>query len=352
MSLEPDALSAAGVRRVSQRDIARAAGVSQVAVSLALRDHPSLPEATRARIRAVATRLGYTPDPALAALVAYRNARRPAAYHSTIGWINSHATADGWKTTATVAYQRSAAERATELGLKLETFWLRQPRMTPERLSSILRARNIAGLIMPPQPQAFSELSLDWRRFVVVALGLTLTRPAFHAVASDHFSSMRLLVGKLLDLGYQRPGLVLARQMDDRVGRAWSGGFLAETLRLSPVNVLPPLLPEAARRFDAETFETWFEQHRPDAIVTLHREVLASLKRLGCRVPEDVGVAFPTIVDHFGRISGIDENSPQIGRTAVDILAGLLRQNEVGIPRAPMRVLVEGQWVPGLTTRV
>ena len=41
-------------------------------VSLALRNHPRLPQDTRERIQKMAERLGYRPDPFLQALVAYR----------------------------------------------------------------------------------------------------------------------------------------------------------------------------------------------------------------------------------------------------------------------------------------
>jgi len=42
----------------SLRDIAGAAGVSAATVSLALRNHASIPETTRERIRAVAAEMG------------------------------------------------------------------------------------------------------------------------------------------------------------------------------------------------------------------------------------------------------------------------------------------------------
>ncbi|MDP0501838.1 MAG: LacI family DNA-binding transcriptional regulator [Verrucomicrobiota bacterium JB022] len=337
-------------RRVSQRDIAAAAGVSQVTVSLALRGHPSLPEETRERLRTLAKEMGYVPDPALEALVSYRNAKRPAAYHSTIGWINTHDTEQGWKTAATTLYHDAAVERATELGLKLETFWLRGPGMSPARMSSILRARNIVGLLMPPQPKAFADLSLDWGRFVVVTLGFTLSSPIFHCVASNHFLSMRLLMQQLVARGYRRPGLAIVQQMDDRVARGWTGGFLAESSRMPPECRVPLHLQDGLP-LDPAQFDQWFLEHEPDAVVTLHREIIPALQKLGRRVPEDVGVAFPTVVHQLGEFSGIDEDSRRIGRTAVDILSGLLRQNEVGVPAHPMRVLVEGQWAPGYTTR-
>ena len=46
---------------VSQREIAAAAGVSVSAVSLALRNHPKVSPQVRARIHAIAKRMGISP---------------------------------------------------------------------------------------------------------------------------------------------------------------------------------------------------------------------------------------------------------------------------------------------------
>ena len=46
-------------------------------MSLALRNHPRLPLETRERIRSLAEKMGYRPDPFLRALVAYRGKMMP-----------------------------------------------------------------------------------------------------------------------------------------------------------------------------------------------------------------------------------------------------------------------------------
>ncbi|MGK0236799.1 MAG: LacI family transcriptional regulator [Candidatus Pelagisphaera sp.] len=54
------------------KDIAAKAGVHQTTVSPALGNHPSLPKKTRDRIQGLAKEMDYQPDPALSALIAYR----------------------------------------------------------------------------------------------------------------------------------------------------------------------------------------------------------------------------------------------------------------------------------------
>jgi len=56
----------------SQKDIAERAHVSQMTMSLALRDSPVISELTRRRIRAIAEELDYRPDPLVSALMRQR----------------------------------------------------------------------------------------------------------------------------------------------------------------------------------------------------------------------------------------------------------------------------------------
>ena len=65
-----DARSPMEQRRVTLADIAKRADVHVTTVSLAMRNHPRLPEETRKRIQALAEEMGYRPDPMMRALVA------------------------------------------------------------------------------------------------------------------------------------------------------------------------------------------------------------------------------------------------------------------------------------------
>jgi DNA-binding LacI/PurR family transcriptional regulator len=56
-------------QRVSLRDVAEKAKVTRMTVSLALRGHPSLPEASRRRIQAIARELGHRRDPVVSDLM-------------------------------------------------------------------------------------------------------------------------------------------------------------------------------------------------------------------------------------------------------------------------------------------
>src|SRR5690606_10532562 len=81
-------LNKIGKVTVTQQMIADAVGVHLSTVSLALRNDPRLPEETRARIRAVAQKLGYAPNP-LVSLLMSRVRRRNAGYRGTLGSIHT-----------------------------------------------------------------------------------------------------------------------------------------------------------------------------------------------------------------------------------------------------------------------
>src|SRR5882724_9194975 len=62
--------------RPTMRSLALAAGVSPTAVSLALRNDPSIPARTRNRIQRVARAHGYRPDPVLTHLMQHLRSSR------------------------------------------------------------------------------------------------------------------------------------------------------------------------------------------------------------------------------------------------------------------------------------
>ncbi|MBI5688954.1 MAG: LacI family DNA-binding transcriptional regulator [Verrucomicrobia bacterium] len=342
-------MTPAPVRRVTLRDVALAAGCHYSTVSLALRDHPRLPAETRERVRRVARQLGYVADPLLSSLSSYRTARRPPTFHSNLAWITNHPTADGWREADVFHhYYLGAEERARALGYSLEIFWMRERGMTPARASQILRSRNITGLLISPQPGPGGKLELDWPSFSAVALGYTLASPGLHLVSTHQYRSIKLALQRLAERGYQRIGLVMPDLSDARVDRNWLAGYLVAQQALPLRQRVPHLFPSA---WDENAFGAWLRRHRPDAIVTKNLEVLPALRRLRRRVPEDLGVAFLTLPQVDGRLSGIDENPREVGAAAADYLAGMIHRNERGVPAMPQRVLIDGSWIEGSTVR-
>ncbi len=336
-------------RRVTQGDIALAAGVTQPTVSLALRNDPSVIPRTRERILALARELGYMPDPYLSGLAAYRARTRPPVYQATLAWLTNYPGRNGWRTPPQfVQYHEGAVERAAALGYRIEEHWLGDPGMTPAQIARILRSRNIGGILVVPQPDSMAEVDFPWQNFSAVGFGYTLVKPALHLVTTHQYRAARLVYRRLWERGYRRIGLALERSMDDRVDNMFSAGVASLQIDLPADAGLEPFLDRGYRRGE---FLAWFEANRPDALIIKWPATIDWLRAAGHRVPEDVGVAFVALPPGATHFAGIDENSREVGRRAADKLIELIRSGERGPPALPMRTLIEGSWREGQTIR-
>lgn len=331
--------------RISQRDLAQLAGVSPMTISLALRGHPSISAATRARIVKLAERHNYRPDPALAALNAYRIENTPARFQGTLGWLTCFPTPNA---DPGCGYLFGAKQRAESLGYRLEEFWMAEPGLTARRATQILLARGVRGLIVAPLPSAHGEIPLDWKHFSSVALGYSLIRPQLHVVMNHQYRNMKHTVHQLSQLGYRRIGLAMPKANDERVDHNYLSGFLIAQ-RESPSDSTH-LCPCFLESFNRTAFLKWFHKKRPDVMIVTNiwaYSVIEWLEEEGIKVPADVGVAVASTIFGDKKISGIDENKPLIGEMAVNTVVGMIHRNEQDIPTQPWSILAEGFWSAG-----
>lgn len=334
--------------RATIRDIAAHVGCHYSTVSLALRNHPRIAAATRARVQQAATELGYRPDAMLAALTAYRVHKQPRTARPVVAWLTNHATRHGWRGSAcNVDYFNGASARAEQRGYRLEPFWLAEPGMSGRRMSGILRTRDIQGLLLPPQ-ESLRSVELEWEHFSAVTFGYTLVQPRLHLVSNHEYRTMGTLFAELQRRSYRQIGLVDLREHDERVDHNWLAAYLIEQHRLAPGQQLPPLILD---RWDDATFLAWVRRYRPEAIVTKLPRVLDCLTEAGLRVPDDVGVAFHSLDEGARHLSGMRKNAYQIGVMAMDHVIDMIHRNERGLPTLPHFFMVEGSWVEGQTLR-
>lgn len=336
--------------RVTQQDIARKAGVHRATVSMAFKGHPNIPPATRDRILKIAAELGYSPDPMLSALAAYRNRKRPATYHGTLAWLINSAYGFDWRDRTLRPhfsdYYDGAAAQAKRYGFQLEVFDFNASGLTPARLASILTTRGVSGVLLCPQPRPETNLEFPWQNFSAVTFGYSLATPRLHTVSATQYRAMRQTVHELRRLGYRRIGLALDADHDLRTDHNYLAGFLVEEHLAAGGSAVPML---TAPYTDQRAVKQWLRTQKPDAIVTGNYHFLDVLRSLGCRVPEDIGVACPLLPSDDTELAGVIENSVEIGSVAVDFLIGMIHRQERGIPANPQRIHVEGRWLPGKT---
>jgi DNA-binding LacI/PurR family transcriptional regulator len=334
---------------VTLAEIAKRAGVSVMTVSRALRKQSNISPETQKKIQDIADQLGYRPNPLVSALMTYRRSAKPVQAHVSIGFITNFPTRDGWKVFKLYQeFYQGVSESADRHGYGVETFWLREPGMTTERLTQILLTRSIHGLVIAPLSAAHGELDLPWENFCAVTFGYSLTTPPLHRAVNHQFRSMRLAMRELRKLGYQRLGLALPSSLNERVDRQWVASFLVEQLDFE--HSVPLFVPED-EDWKFENFRKWFEAQKPDAVISHEEVALDWLKRLGAHVPDDVGFVHLNCADQGGQFAGIYQNGPTIGAAAVDYLIGMIHRNERGVPALPHSLLIEGTWVPGKTVR-
>lgn len=335
-------------KRVTQQDIAAQAGVHRGTVSLALRNNPRIPAQTRQMIQEVAERLGYSPDPMLSSLAAYRTRQRSAAYHGVLAWLVN--TADGYRWEQHIHYRdyhAGAKARAWEHGFALEVFDINQPEMTSSRLAEILAARGIQGILLCPQSAPASVVEFQWERFSAVTFGYSVAKPRLNTVAAAHYISVQRCLRELYCRGYRRIGLATSDKIDQRMNQHYISAYLGEQYRMAPGVNLPPFVADLS--INRRAFQEWYAEHRPDAIVTHHYDAVPLLKKAGLNVPRDIGVACPNLPHPGLDLAGVVEDSCHIGGVAVDVIVGMIQRGERGRPDLPQRIHIEGRWSEGKT---
>ncbi|HEY1108875.1 MAG TPA: LacI family DNA-binding transcriptional regulator, partial [Opitutaceae bacterium] len=245
---------------VSMRDIARHARVSIATVSKCLSNKRDVSEATRRRVLAACAKLGYRPNPLIAALMRSRRRHSAPTDTLTLAYVTAFPTPDGWRKHPSPIFRQmfaGAEARATERNYRLEHFWLFREGMTNQRFSQVLEARGIRGLLVAPVPDTHTGLELNWPAFSTVVLGLTPTTRAFHRVTTDYYQSMLLTMEECLKLGYKRPGLAARSETIKRLEFRWEGAWLVACERYGLKSPPAPLFVE---EWTAGAVERWLDR--------------------------------------------------------------------------------------------
>jgi transcriptional regulator with XRE-family HTH domain len=333
-------------RTLTMREVAEATGFAPATVSLALRNHHSIPLATRKRIAAAARRLGYKPNPLVAALMATLRNRRSVDRHTVLALVTSHTAREAWRGQRTFVEMVAGAEaRSLEFGYRLEEFSLRSPGMHPARFTQMLRTRGIHGLLINPLPHDQKDLELDLTDFAVVGLGASVASPLIERVSNDHYQSALLTIAQCRALGYRRIGLVVSREMSERLEDRWLSAFHVEQQRSPPAHRVKPLMPERTTEIPG-VLSGWIAREKPDVVV--FGFFAASYQQLFSR---SLGLVALSTYDAQGSLTGIFQDSPRVGAIAVEHLIARLQRNDFGPEETARLHLIGGVWAPGRTAR-
>jgi LacI family transcriptional regulator len=331
------------------REIAKTAGVSRTTVWGALRGDQRVADGTKDRILRLAKEMGYRPNPAFQQMCRQIRQKRKVEYQSTIALINHFDHPHPEKHDPFHRrFLEGTHEEAKRQGFRVDHFWTKQPDLSGQRLSDIMRARGIEGLIVAAG-NVFESLDLVWDRFATIAVGFTLENPRLNRVDADYQQAMRLCIGNLMELGHRRIGLVLRSEYETWRRYNLSVPYYWYQATCTPRDHPPVLVVDQTMKSD---FLRWMKTHKFDGLITNHFATIDWCQEAGIRVPEDLGVALstPTPIQRFSDISGIDYHPSQMAAAAVNVLVAQMHRNELGYPRTPKIVTTRVSWKPGKST--
>jgi LacI family transcriptional regulator, galactose operon repressor len=278
----PDGADAA--RRVTVKDVARVAGVSQATVSKALNDSHEVSEETRERVAAVASGLGYRPNAIARSLKARQT--------HTLGVITNDS--DGLFTTAMV---RGLAEVASENGFGVFVCNSYDNVAKERQHLELLLDKQVDGIVLigykvaergaPASPTGNTP---------VVYLYEYTTAVRAPCIVPDDEDGARLATSHVLNLGRRRVAFINGPPTYEATSLRLSGyrGALRDggvTFEPEFVRVAPDWNQDSGFRLAREVIQ---RGEPPNAIVCANDELAAGailgLRELGLAVPADVSV--------------------------------------------------------------
>jgi DNA-binding LacI/PurR family transcriptional regulator len=340
--------------RLTIRDLAKTLGISNATVSRALRNHPGLSKATCQRVQKEAQKAGYQVNPLVATLATQLRLSKKSPYQATLAYVTTFPSDSLRQGDNYYVFYAAAKARAEELGYQLEHFWLKSPGMTAKRATKILLARGIRGLIIAPMPHALGHLSLEWQHFAAVTLGYTMASPHLHSCCNYHAATMTLILRKLRKYGYQRIGLAIDKASAQYAFGNQLSRFIHYQSELPQKQRVPQFHGQAGKseflgNKASLLFGRWYQKYQPDAIVTHHPFVLDWVRKLGLKIPEQLGLATVDILKRDGVWAGVDCRSEVVASAGVDLVVQELQHNRLGLPEDPRVVMIEGRWMDGST---
>lgn len=339
----------------SQSAIARAAGLSRSTVSRALSDHPGTNKDTKKLVRETAERLGYKKNAVVSMLTAQIRASKLQRTKSTLAYLTTLA----WTPRIPVInstyhlFFEGARKRAEELGYGIDTVWLKESAMTGSRMTKILKARGIRGILIPPRPTPLSHITLDWREFSAACIGHALPAPKLHLAVAHHTHIIETALRMCRKYHYKRVGFAVWPSSDRYTQHAFSSRFLFYQSSTPSKSRLAPLYDPVHGGddsfIDLPKIRRWIEKQKPDVIIGVGSQMLEAIRSLGFSIPGDLAYIDLNLAPTDGSCAGIFEGPEVIAASAVDLVIEQIHHNQRGVPLHPKSVAIDGKWVDGKT---
>jgi LacI family transcriptional regulator len=339
-------------KRVNLKDIAKAVGCSPITVSRALRNFPNVTAELKKRIKAAAMSLGYRPDPALGALVAYRIRTRPATFRTTVALLVPEARKQKWiQTHYNELFYRSLKEYAEQQGYAIDLIETPDNTAGQRRLERILISRGIHGIVLAPGLMNAESFAIDHSRFAFIQCPGYAVRHYFHVIIPNAYLDASRVLEEVQKRGYHRPALVMGLSKHTPHFSMKRVIFEAALLELGLSDV-------KKREFFYSLGSDWYRSDLPewlgqidvDVIVTDTFDwILPHLAAAKIEIPKRCGFVSFSLPDASSQASGILVDVAAQSRLCIDLLHSQLQRGECGIPASPVSVEIAGIWHEGRT---
>lgn len=312
-------------RRTSLKDLARELGVSIATVSRALRDSREISEELRRKVKALADKYNYRPNPFAQSL----RSEAPRMIGVVVPNMVSHyyaAVLDGIE-------QVARQESYTVISANCHEDFEDEARAIDNFISL-----HVDGIVA-----CLSQNTTDYRHFEEIAqmgiplvfFGRTCLGERFSSVTANGDDAARMATQHLIDTGSRRIAFVGGPNHLDMVQRR-KHGYL-EALRDNHIPIDPAIV--ACGKLDFETamasaVRLLRNDNRPDAILAFNDDTtfacLYAIRQMGLRLPDDVALIGFSEDPHTAfitpRLSVIEDQSAKMGQRAarlvLDAIAG------------------------------
>jgi len=321
-------------KRVTIKDVARAAGVSFSTVASILRGEAHGRESTRARVRACADALGYRVNTMAAALAGQRV--KKLLDDVPIALLAHH------KSKANIHSLNKLQQFANSCGLRCDAISFEDPSPRAFRqLDDRMFARGIRGLIIGEWNASEPFPKLRWERYAVVTLSRIKELAAFDQVVQLKSQPVYALCEIARNRGYRRIGGALMRHpelLPDDVERL--GALLGfQNYYVPPDHRVPPYLGVLGEP-SHEDFLRWIDEHKPDIVLGFQINLYFQMLQAGYEIPAQIGFASLHGASAKHGVSGMSPNLEHRYLTAITLLERAIRAGRTGCQNHPQIVEV------------
>ncbi len=338
--------------RVTLKQIAQEAKLSIAAVSMALRNHPRIGKPTCVRVQKLAKAMGYQPDPALSALVAYRQDRRVRPAGSVVALVYVKPQEIALPERETREELAGIQETAHSLGYGLDTFSTTLEESDQARVLRIVRNRGIRGIIFQFLDSDPSQLKADWGFVSAVGLGIVSrdSKLPLPIVCGDHFHGSWEAMRQIAKKGYTRPAVLMPTSFPAPLRHELLGGYLVGLREClgnpEACDLEVNFSPQAPWRQEIVTF---LNRKKPDVLISAGRakSLFDWLAKEQPALAKKVDVCTLDAVPEEQFLSGMLQDRHGVGSVAMENLHKLILANITGPSERSQATYIPPAWREG-----